>query len=255
MKIGAHIGSEHPLAGAAARGADVVQIFLSNPQSYKAPLPRPDAEELRASAVDIYVHAPYIMNPANPESRIRIPSRKTIAETMTAAAAIGAKGVVVHGGHVGDDEDVAVGFERWRKVFAYQEEPWTVPLLIENTAGGGNAVVRELANYGPLWEQIGQFNVGVVLDTCHAWAAGADLASAVPLVRGLTGRIDLIHCNNSRDPKGSHRDRHANLTAGEIPGELLLAVVRAADAPVIVETPDDDGLGHIADIQWLREHV
>lgn len=255
MKIGAHIGSEDPLAGAAEREADLVQIFLSNPQSYKAPQTRPDAEQLRASDIDIYVHAPYIMNPANPESRIRIPSRKTIAETMAAAAAIGARGVVVHGGHVGDDEDVTIGFERWRKVFEYQAEPWPVPLLIENTAGGGNAVVRELANYGRLWEEIGGFNVGVVIDTCHAWAAGEDLAVAVDLVRGLTGRVDLIHCNNSRDPKGSGRDRHANLTDGEIPGELLLAVVHAAGTPVVVETPDEGGLGHSADIRWLREHI
>lgn len=255
MKVGAHIGPESPLAAAALRGADLVQIFLSDPQSYRAPPPRADAAELAASAVDIYVHAPYIMNPANPSSRIRIPSRKTIAQTMEAAAAIGAKGVIVHGGHVGDDEDVAVGFERWRKVFEYQDEPWTVPLLVENTAGGGNAVVRELANYGPLWEAIGEFDAGVVIDTCHAWAAGEDLADAVARVRALTGRIDLVHCNNSRDPHGSRRDRHANLVDGEIPGELLLGVVRAADVPVVVETPDVDGAGHRADIEWLRDNV
>ena len=255
MKIGAHIGPAEPLRGAAEREADLVQVFLSNPQSYKTPLPRADAPDLLASSIDIYVHAPYIMNPANPESRIRIPSRKTIAETMAAAAAIGAKGVIVHGGHVGDDEDVTVGFERWRKVFEYQHEPWTVPLLVENTAGGGNAVVRELSNYGPLWEEIGEFNAGVVLDTCHAWAAGEDLETAVDVVRGLTGRVDLVHCNNSRDPKGSGRDRHANLTDGEIPGELLIAVVRAVDAAVVVETPDEDGVGHLADIRWLRRHL
>jgi deoxyribonuclease IV len=255
VKIGAHIGPEDPLAGAAARGADLVQIFLSDPQSYKPPLPRADAAALAASDVDIYVHAPYIMNPANPESRIRIPSRKTIAQTMEAAAAIGAKGVIVHGGHVGEDEDVATGFERWRKVFEYQDLPWSVPLLVENTAGGGNAVVRELANYGPLWEAIGEFNAGVVIDTCHAWAAGEDLESAVDLVRGLTGRIDLVHCNNSRDPIGSGRDRHANLGDGEIPEELLLGVVRSAGAPVVVETPDSDGSGHATDISWLRANV
>jgi deoxyribonuclease-4 len=255
VKIGAHIGGEDPLRGAAEREAELVQIFLSSPQSYRPPAPRADAAELAASDIDIYVHAPYVMNPVNPESRIRIPSRKTIAQTMDAAAAIGAKGVIVHGGHVGEDEDLAIGFERWRKVFEYQTDPWQVPLLIENTAGGGNAVVRELANYGPLWQVIGGFNAGVVIDTCHAWAAGEDLEEAVDLVRGLTGRVDLIHCNNSRDPKGSGRDRHANLTDGEIPGELLLHVVRAADAPVVVETPDAEGVGHLADIRWLRANV
>jgi deoxyribonuclease-4 len=251
--IGAHTSPGAPLAEAEARNADLVQIFLSNPQSYKAPLPRDDAAELAAAALPIYIHAPYIMNPASPNNRIRIPSRKTLAQTMEAAAAIGAAGVVVHGGHVGDDEDPAVGFERWRKVFEYGEE-WSVPLLIENTAGGGNAVARELANYGPLWDEIGEFNVGVVLDSCHLWAGGQDLASAVDVVRGLTGRLDLIHCNDSRDPFASGRDRHANLGRGEIPDDLLVSFVRSGGVPVVVETPDDGG-GHAEDIAWLRARL
>ncbi|MFQ5553999.1 MAG: deoxyribonuclease IV [Acidimicrobiia bacterium] len=255
MLIGAHTSPARPLEEAASRGADLVQIFLGNPQSYKAPVPREDAAALAASDLPIYVHAPYIMNPASPNNRIRIPSRKTLASTMEAAEAIGAAGVVVHGGHVGDDEDVSVGVERWRKLFEYGDGGWDVPLLIENTAGGGNAVVRDLAGYGPLWDQIGSFNAGVVIDTCHAWAAGQDLATAVDTVRALTGRIDLIHCNDSRDPHDSRRDRHTNLGNGEIPGELIVGVVRAADAPVVVETPDEDGAGHIADIAWLRERL
>lgn len=249
MLIGAHTSPGDPLAEAARREAELVQIFLSNPQSYKAPAPREDADALIASGLPLYVHAPYIMNPASPNNRIRIPSRKTLAGTMAAAEAVGAQGVVVHGGHVGDDEDIAVGFERWRKLLDSFES--TVPMLVENTAGGGNAVVRDLANYGPLWDEIGDYNVGVVIDTCHAWAAGEDLDTAVERVRSLTGRVDLVHCNDSRDPRGSRRDRHANLGAGEIPEELILAVVRAAGAPVVVETPDDED-GQRRDIEWLR---
>lgn len=251
IRIGSHVSPTDPLAAAAERGADLVQIFLSNPQSYRAPRPREDAAELAASDVAFYVHAPYIMNPASPNNRIRIPSRKTLAGTMEAAEAIGAAGVVVHGGHVGDDEDVEVGFARWRKVFT---ESWPVPVLIENTAGGGNAVVRDLANYGPLWEAIGEFNVGVCLDTCHAWAAGEDLTEAVGRVRAATGSIDLVHCNDSRDPHDSRRDRHTNLGHGMIPEDLLVGFVREAAAPVVVETPDDDG-GQAADIAWLRERL
>lgn len=252
MLIGAHTPPGDPVAEAAERGADLVQIFLSNPQSYKKPKPREDADALIASGLPIYVHAPYIMNPASPNNRIRIPSRKTLAHTMEAAEAIGAKGVVVHGGHVGDDEPASVGFERWRKLLESFESE--VPLLVENTAGGGNAVVRELANYGPLWDEIGDYNVGVVLDTCHAWAAGEDLGTAVDLVSSLTGSVDVVHCNDSRDPRDSRRDRHTNLGGGEIPEDLLLAVVRAADAPVVVETPNDDD-GHKHDIEWLRERL
>ncbi len=56
-------------------------------------------------------------------------------------------------------------------------------------------------------------------------------------MRNITGRIDLLHLNDSRDPFGSRRDRHANLGRGEIPDELLAQVVAAVDCPIIVETP------------------
>ncbi len=252
MLIGAHVGAQDPLGEARSRNADVVQMFISNPQSYKKPVPRDDADELIASGLPIYVHAPYIMNPVSPNNRIRIPSRKTLAQTVEAAEAIGARGVIVHGGHVGDDEDIAVGFERWRKALDTFES--SVPVLVENTAGGGHAVVRELDNYGPLWEEIGGYNVGVCLDTCHAWAAGEDLATAVERIVAATGKIDLVHCNDSRDPHDSRRDRHANRGHGEIPEELIVSVVSAANAPVVVETPSDDD-GQKKDIAWLRERV
>jgi deoxyribonuclease-4 len=250
--IGAHVGASDPLGEARERNADVIQMFISNPQSYKKPVPREDADELIASGIPIYVHAPYIMNPVSPNNRIRIPSRKTLAQVVEASEAVGARGVIVHGGHVGDDEDIAVGFERWRKALETFES--SVPILIENTAGGGLAVVRELDNYGPLWEKIGDFNVGVCLDTCHAWAAGEDLATAVDRIVAATDKVDLVHCNDSRDPHDSRRDRHANLGKGEIPEALIVGAVKAADAPVVVETPSDDD-GQKLDIAWLRERL
>ncbi|MCP3996062.1 MAG: deoxyribonuclease IV [bacterium] len=252
MLIGAHVGASDPLGEARERNADVIQMFIANPQSYKKPIPREDAAELIASGIPIYVHAPYIMNPVSPNNRIRIPSRKTLAQIAEASEAVGARGVIVHGGHVGDDEDIAIGFERWRKALETFESP--VPVLIENTAGGGHAVVRELDNYAPLWDEIGDFNVGVCLDTCHAWAAGEDLTTAVDRIVAATGKVDLVHCNDSRDPLDSRRDRHANLGKGEIPEELIVGAVRAANAPVVVETPSDDD-GQKNDIAWLRERV
>lgn len=252
VAIGAHVGTADPLAAAAERSADLVQVFLSNPQSWKAPTPRDDAAALRASPLPIYVHAPYLVNVGSPNNRIRIPSRKILADTLAAAAAIGAAGVIVHGGHVGDDEDLAVGLERWRK--ALESVDITVPLLLENTAGGGNAILRECDGYGPLWEEIGHFGVGACLDTCHAWAAGEDMTTLIDRVVAATGGIALVHGNDSRDPHGSNRDRHANLGHGEIPSDLLVSVIRAANAPVVVETPDDDH-GQAADITWLRERL
>ena len=250
--VGAHVGTADPLAAAAEREADAVQIFLSNPQSWKKPEPRDDADALLASDVPIYVHSPYPMNLASGNNRVRIPSRKTLAQIVEAAAAIGAKGVVVHGGSVEDDEDVAVGFERWRKALDSFEQ--LVPILVENTAGSGNTVMQDLNNYGPLWEEIGDYDVGVCLDTCHAWAAGADMEGAVDLITGLTGGVTLVHANDSRDPAGSNRDRHENLGDGEIPEELLVGMVRAANAPAIVETRGDADQ-QAADIAWLRARL
>ena len=252
MRIGAHTDGGRPLHEASLRKADLVQIFLSDPQSWKKPPGREDASELLTADIPIYVHAPYLMNLASPNNRIRIPSRKTLAQAAEAAEAIGAAGLIVHGGHVGDDEDLEVGFDRWRKALETFES--TVPVLVENTAGGGNAVVRELANYGPLWDAIGDHNVGICLDTCHAWAGGADLTGAVDLVRRTAGRLDLVHCNDSRDPHDSRRDRHANLGGGEIPEDVLVSVVREAGVPVVVETPGG-AEEHAADIAWLRTRL
>ena len=250
--IGAHTDPRHPLEEATARGADLAQIFLSDPQGWKKPKPRDDADELRRADLPIYVHAPYLMNVASPNNRIRIPSRKNLAQAAEAADAIGAAGLIVHGGHVGDDEDIAVGYERWRK--ALESFTSTVPVLIENTAGGGNAVVRELDHYGPLWEEIGDLNVGVCLDSCHTWAGGGDVAGSVEEVRRLTGRIDLLHCNDSRDPHDSRRDRHANLGDGHIPPDELVAFVASGNAPVVIETPG--GVAeHVADLEWLRSRL
>ncbi len=252
MIIGSHVSPKDPLGEAAARNADAVQIFTSNPQQWKAPLVRDDAEELKASPIEFYVHAPYLLNLASPNNKVRIPSRKALAQAVEAASAIGARGVIVHGGSVGANEEEAVGFERWRK--ALESFDVTVPVLIENTAGKGNSVMHDLENYGPLWDVIGDLNVGVCLDTCHAWAAGADLETAVEIIARNTGRIDLVHANDSKDEAGSHRDRHENFGEGFIPEELLIGVIKAAEAPVIVETP---GLaeGQAADIAWLRERL
>jgi deoxyribonuclease-4 len=113
-------------------------------------------------------------------------------------------------------------------------------------------MARDLDAIARLWEAVGEFGAGFVLDTCHAWAAGWDLATAVDDIRAVTGRIDLVHLNNSRDAAGSSRDRHAPLDDGQIPAELLIAVARAADCPVILETPGD-AAGHAEEIQLLRQ--
>ncbi|CAM3191025.1 deoxyribonuclease IV [Nocardioides dubius] len=266
LSIGAHVDQTDPIAEATARGADVVQIFLGSPQSYKGPVVEyaDGAEALRAAAeeagVAIYVHAPYIINVATTNNRVRIPSRKLLQQHIDAAASIGAKGLVVHGGHVDkageDPELLAKGFDNWRK--AVEATDLKIPLLIENTAGGDHAMTRHLERIAQVWEAIGTADqadqVGFCLDTCHAHAGGNALETVVEKVRAITGRIDLVHANDSRDEFDSGADRHANFGAGRIDPELLAAVIRDAGAPVICETPG--GVSeHTADFAWLRERL
>ncbi|BFU47985.1 deoxyribonuclease IV [Krasilnikovia sp. MM14-A1004] len=256
MRIGAHVDPGDPLAEAAARNADAVQFFLSDPQGWKAPAPRPDAEALLASDVAVYIHAPYIVNVATLNNRIRIPSRKLLLTHARAAAAIGARGLIVHGGHVGDGDDLAVGVDNWRKTFAYAEKEGGLPLpvLIENTAGGERAIARRFDDLARLWDAVGEFGAGFCLDTCHAHAGGEELLGIVDRVKAITGRIDLIHANDSKDPFDSGRDRHDNLGNGKIDPDLVVAVIRAAGAPVIVETPGG-AEGQSADIALLRDRT
>lgn len=252
VPIGAHVPSQDPLTEAEVRTADVVQIFLSNPQSWKQPNPRPDVEVLRAAAIPIYVHAPYLINPVTENTRVRIPSRRILQETCDAAAEIGAEGVVVHGGQVTGGGEMDDAFPRWRKALAELDS--SVAVLIENTAGGDNAVVREVEGMRRLWDEIGDLDVGLVLDTCHLWAGGEPFDEVVERIIDATGRIDLVHLNDSRDEFDSRRDRHANLGEGLIPPDRLVAVVAAAQAPVVVETPGE-AADQRADIEWIRSRL
>jgi deoxyribonuclease-4 len=256
MRIGAHVDPAEPLAEAAARGADLIQFFLTDPQGWTDPKDRADAEAIRAVEIDVYVHAPHRINVASSNNRIRIPSRKLLLSHAAGAAKVGAKGLIVHGGHVEKADGLDAGFDNWRKTFAYAAEQggFATPVLIENTAGGDNACARRFDNLARLWDAIGDYEVGFCLDTCHAHAGGEDLLGIVDRVKAITGRIDLIHANNSRDGFDSGRDRHDNMTAGEIDPELIVAVIRAAGAPALVETPGGvEGQG--ADITYLRERL
>ena len=119
-------------------------------------------------------------------------------------------------------------------------------------------MARRLDRIARLWDAVGQAKggdtIGFCLDTCHFHAAGEELATVVDRVRAITGRIDLVHANDSQDGFDSGRDRHTNLGAGKIAGDDLAGVVRSAGAPVIVETPGGvEGQG--ADIAWLRTRL
>ena len=265
LTLGAHVDQTDPLAEAQARNAGLVQTFLGDPQGWKAPIVAYDGgatalrDALTAAGVDLYIHAPYVLNVATGNNRIRIPSRKLLAQHAELAAECGAKGLIVHGGHVLAGDEPESGFDNWAKTFERWEPP--LPVLIENTAGGDHAMARRLDRIARLWEVLDDrceattmARVGFCLDTCHAFAGGEALPGLVDRVKAITGRVDLVHANDSRDVFDSGADRHANFGAGNIDDDELLGVISAAAAPVVCETPGG-AAGQGADIAWLRAHL
>jgi deoxyribonuclease IV len=260
VRIGGHFHTDDPLAEAVACDARAAQFFLGDPQGWKGPvIPGGDPAAVRdayaAADVDVYIHAPYVINVATTNNRIRIPSRKLLDGQLKAAASVGAKALIVHGGHVTSGVDPAEGLENWRKAVERIERP--LPMFIENTAGGTGAMARSLDAIARLWEALSGASpdggeIGFCLDTCHANSAGIELGDVVDRIKAITGRIDLVHCNNSRDEFDSGADRHANFDSGTIDPAVLLDVVSAAGAPVICETPQS---GLASDIGWLRDKL
>jgi deoxyribonuclease IV len=227
-------------------------VFLSDPQGWRKPPPREDAVDLRRSAVPLYVHAPYLINVCSPRNNVRYGSRKILQQTCDGAAEVGAAAVIVHAGHAEDGVEQGIG--RWTR--SLEMLATDVPVFIENTAGGDNAVARRFDALARLWEAVtagkSEVELGFCFDTCHAHAAGEELDGAVERVLAIVGRIDLLHANDSRDPPGTGADRHANLGEGQMPVEALRAMIGAAGPPVVIETPGSADAMR-ADIAFVRE--
>jgi deoxyribonuclease-4 len=199
----------------------------------------------------LYVHAPYLINVCSPRNNVRYGSRKILQQTCDAAAEVGAEAVIVHAGHAEDGIEEGVG--RWPRTLEMLESD--VPVYIENTAGGENAVARRFDALARLWEAVSKaktsVEMGFCFDTCHAHAAGEELSDAVERVTKIVGAIDLLHANDSRDPPGTGADRHANLGKGQIGEQALGEMIRAAGPPVVVETPGGSK-GIRADLEFVR---
>ena len=170
--IGSHVPPTDPLGTAAAEGADVVQIFLGDPQSWKKPPPRDDAEQLKASDLPIYVHAPYIINLASPNNRVRIPSRKVLQQACDAAAEIGAEAVIVTAA-------TSPGDLPHRLVSAWAQGLGSIEPLrdsLENPAGGARQ-----ARPSPPSAAVGHIatRASASASTLSAWAAEALVARSI----------------------------------------------------------------------------
>ena len=256
------------LAYAADVGAEVIQVFVSNPRGWAAGLG--DASEdarLLESAIPVFIHATYMINLGSGNPEVAAKSADAVAHALRRGTEIGARGVVVHTGS-------AVGWDRERALRQIGEISLPLldklgdddpDLLFEPMAGQGQmlcAQAGDLASYLSAVEH--HPKAGVCLDTCHMFAAGHDLTAdggvaamldELDAAAGPGGRVRLVHANDSLLGCGSKRDRHETIGAGAIgtaPFRELLAHPALADTPFVVETPGGKA-GHARDIATLRE--
>jgi deoxyribonuclease-4 len=278
--IGAHIQirgglAKGGLAYTDAVGARAVQVFVGNPRGWKltAGDPKQDAlfiEGCSERGVPSFIHTPFLVNVGSPTEATVEQSIASIAHNLARGAQLGCAGVVVHAGSaVGEDRYEAALRQLHERLLPVLEGlPDDGPrLLIEPTAGGGKSLAATVEDLGPYLAALEDHPlVGVCFDTCHAWAAGHDLAVPGGMTATLDvleatvgpGRLGLVHANDSLDECGSKRDRHTTIGEGSIgtaPFAELLAHPSTSGVPVVVETPSElDGspsAGHKRDIDLL----
>ena len=271
--VGAHVsvagGLARALPRAAEIGAEVIQVFLASPRAWAPPPPDPDgdADFAAACSVPVFVHAPYLINFGSPSPETLARSGDALAFSLRRAAAIGARGVVMHAGSavLGNRWDDAMAQVRAAVLGTLDAVPDAPPLLIEPTAGGGGALAADAATLAAYLDVLERDErIGVCLDTCHLHAAGADLSTPQGFAAALRAygraagprRIGLLHVNDSRDAAGSKRDRHESIGRGTIglePFRALFSTPATRRVPMVVETLDSEQAADIATVKKLRE--
>ncbi|GGK70220.1 deoxyribonuclease IV [Mangrovihabitans endophyticus] len=278
-RIGSHTPTSGGLAKAAlpyadAAGSEALQVYVSNSRGWALPGGDPRQDTLFRDGcgergLPAYVHASLLVNLGSPTDLTVERSVATLEHALTRGAAIGATAVVFHAGSSVDPAHDATAMHRVRAALlplldraAAEDGP---RLLVEPSAGGGRSLASKVQDLGPYLAAVDDHPwLGVCFDTCHAWAAGHDLASPGGMTATLDAlvatvgreRLRLIHANDSKDGCGSARDRHETIGAGQIGAAAfteLLAHPVAAGVPVIVETPSGTAHeGHAADIGLLK---
>ena len=265
------------LSYAAAVGAEVIQVFVSNPRGWAAgPGDAGEDARLRESDIPVFIHSTYMINLGSGNPDVAAKSADAVAHALRRGGDIGARGVVVHTGSAAGWAGTDARERALRQIGEIvlplldklgDDDP---DLLFEPMAGQGQmlcAQAGELASYLSAVEH--HPKAGVCVDTCHLFAAGHDLTAdggvaamlaELGLATGSTvpdstdaGRVKLVHANDSLLGCGSRRDRHEAIGAGAIGtapfGELLAAL---PDVPFVVETPGGKA-GHARDIATLKE--
>ncbi len=270
--LGAHVsiagGLDRAPARGAAIGATAIQLFTKTPNQWRERRIAPREAAAFQAALATYgirpvvAHDAYLINLASPNRRLRDRSLAAFRAELVRCRTLGVAYLVTHPGNFMDDRGRGLA----RNAAAYDQCLDAVPgpnILIEATAGMGTALGGRFEELAELRERVRadlRDRVAFCADTCHLFAAGYDLATGWDEVWAAWDRIvglehlRCIHVNDSRDPLGSGRDRHAWIGEGEMgagPFRRLMQDPRFAQVIKIIETPKgDDPVRH--DRRMLR---
>jgi deoxyribonuclease-4 len=279
--LGAHVRGRPTLVDAldagARMGAEVVQVFTQSPRTWEGRVdPKLLARYAEAQAHHrvvraTFCHASYLINLASDDPRVLERSHAVLAANLAAADAMGASGLVLHvGSHRGRGlesclQQIAEGLlGAFDRAAAKLGRPSECPILVENTAGAGGTIGRNLEELAAVLEAVGgEERLLVCLDTQHLWAAGLrydEPEAADRLVRrfedliGLS-RLACLHVNDSKVPFGAGRDRHENIGEGTIGAEALAVFLghpALQGLPAILEVPGSGSGPDAVQMEALR---
>jgi deoxyribonuclease-4 len=261
MLYGAHVsiggGIAEAIPRAQAIGCDAVQIFTQNSRQWKPTSHDPaDLEAFAPQAAKAGVratvcHAIYFINLASADDDIYGKSVAALTDTVRIAATIGADVCFHVGSHRGQGLDATMprilrGLEA---AFAeLGDDRW---LLLENSAGAGDTIGRDVAELAAVIQAAGHPRLGLCLDTCHIYVSGVDLRDPAAVDALLTeidaeiglDRLRALHVNDAAAPLGSNRDRHASMGTGELGRQLGVFLSHPAlqGLPAILETGPPEG--------------
>ena len=273
--LGAHLSSSggfYKMGKAAlAIGANTLQCFVRNPRGAKAKAINPtDLGKLRELMAEnsfgpIVAHAPYIMNPCSKDEGIRALAAEMMAGDLELLEHLPGNYYNFHpGSHTGQGVETGCRQIADMLTAVVKPEQKTV-VLLETMAGKGSEIGGRFEELRAILDlaQCPQDRLGVCLDTCHVSDAGYDITNDLDgvlaefdRVIGLS-RLLAIHVNDSMNPLGARKDRHALIGQGSIGTEAIVRVLThpaLRRLPFVLETPTDDA-GHGEEIAMLRERL
>lgn len=262
-------GYKAMISTAQSIGADTFQFFTRNPRGSQAKKMDPAdalAGEKRLNELgfgSLIAHGPYTLNLCTKDPEARAFAAQVLTEDLQRTAAIPGSIYNFHpGSHVGQGVQTGVSQIAAALESALRQE-LPVTVCLETMAGKGSEIGGSFAELRMILDAVPSANLGVCLDTCHIWDGGYDIAKNLDGVLGEFDRIigldrlKALHLNDSKNPLGSHKDRHACLGEGLIGLETFTAIVNhpaLSSLPMVLETPNELP-GYAREIATLRSFI